>query len=43
MSSDEYRKNMSIATSGEKNGFWKKKHTKESKLKISLKIKNETS
>ena len=31
---EEYRKNMSKVTSGEKNGMYGKKHTEESKQKI---------
>ena len=35
MYSDEYRVKMSLAVSGEKNGMYGRKHTKESKKKMS--------
>lgn len=35
MKTESYRKNMSLAVSGEKNGMYGKKHTEESKQKMS--------
>lgn len=35
LKTEEYRENMSIATAGEKNGMYGKKHTEESKRKMS--------
>ena len=36
MKTEEYRKKMSMAVSGEKNGMYGKHHTQESKLKMSI-------
>lgn len=42
MQTEEYRKNMSIATSDEKNGMYGKYHTEESKQKMSENSKGKT-
>lgn len=42
MQTAEYKKNMSIATSGKKNGMYGKHHTKESKKKMSENSKGKT-
>ena len=43
MKTEEYRKNMSIAVLGEKNGMYGKHHTEESKQKMSEHSKGKTS